>query len=64
MTQSFTSDMGRSESNSQQDRRRFLKVAGAAGIATLASTSSLRAKDAGEQFTGAVIGCGGIASHL
>ena len=54
----------KTQQNSQQDRRLFLKTAGAAGIATLASTHSLRAKDVNEQMTGAVIGCGGIASHL
>ena len=54
----------KTQQTSQQDRRLFLKTAGAAGIATLASTHSLRAKDVNEQMTGAVIGCGGIASHL
>ena len=52
------------QQTSQQDRRLFLKTAGAAGIATLAHAQSLRANDANEKMTAAVIGCGGIASHL
>ena len=52
------------QQKSQQDRRLFLKTAGAAGIATLTQTGSLRAKDVNEKMVGAVIGCGGIASHL
>ena len=64
MSQSSHTVDNKAPQKSQQDRRLFLKTAGAAGIATLAQTDALRAKDVNEKMTGAVIGCGGIASHL
>ncbi|MEK6248842.1 MAG: Gfo/Idh/MocA family oxidoreductase, partial [Planctomycetales bacterium] len=61
----MTPPANRSEtSKQQQDRRNFLKTAGAAGVVTLSLPGVVRAKDANSKPTGAIIGCGGIANHL